>query len=374
MRKTGMVFFLVVTALMLVIPGIRTNVKTNQKSEMDNRMLHEFPAPGSDWFCKNVEYYLSDRVGFREGFITSYQFLSDKIFHKLEHPSYMYGKDGYVMVDWDLVTFQHRDVDESYVDNLTAYLKSLQSYCENSGAEFLFFLCPNKETIYPEYFPDGYNVKRQPNRTERITGMLAEQNVNYIYPKDLFMGLKKTEQLYNPKFDAGHWNDTGSFYGNQEIIKYLNQKFPEMGLLRDEEFTVGHRIEKYLMNSRFPINEPVPEYILKKTDMAPDNEGLNQIELTAPELYHMYYKHSESGYEKLPRILIFGDSYFEDAAKFYLNHCSELIMLHSNNLGQADGYIDYFQPDIVILEAVERVLQADGGLDDDKVEKRFHAN
>lgn len=369
MKKIESFIFLGVVLAMLSIPGIFTNIEPNQSSKMDNRMLQEFPDRDSEEFRENVELYLSDRVGFREELITFYQTFCDKVFSKLVHPLYVYGKEGHVMMNHDLTTFQHADVDQNYVENLGDYLKSLQDFCGSLGSEFLFFLCPNKESVYPEYFPNGYFVKDQPNRSDRIVENLMEKKVPFIFPRELFIELKKEELLYNRKYDTAHWNDTGCFYGSQEIIHYLNKSFPATGELSKNEFSVNEKLQQYLKNSYFRIDERVPDYSLKKTDSIEESEVFVQISLTAPQLYHEYYRNI--GNQELPRILIFGDSYFEYVSKFYLNHSSELLLLHTDNMKNAEYYISLFQPDIVIVEFVERVLQVPNAIDDERIAKRF---
>ncbi len=370
MRNVESTVFIAITAIMISLPGLLTNIKPDQKSEMDNRMLQEFPKVLTFEFPQEVEAYLEDRIGFRENMITLYQNLSDIAFNKLEHPFYMYGKEGYVMTNWDLVTYQHLDVDQNYITNLGAYLKSLQNFCKDEGSEFLFFLSPNKETIYPEYFPDGYNVKNQPNRSDLLIDELTEEGVSFVYPRELFVELKDKEQLYNKKFDAGHWNNSGCYYANREIIDFLNTHFPNMGLLDEEEFNIEEVTERYLLNSYFEINEKVPSYILKETVWEEKKDVFDHILLAMPEREHEYYKNMTDS--SMPRILIFCDSYFGDATKFYANHSSELMLIHHRNLDYAEYYITLFQPDIVIFEVVERGLQEPtSGVDDERVLRRF---
>lgn len=371
MKKIGMMVFLAITSVMILIPGLTMNRASGQASEFDNRMLYEFPAVRAGGFRKGLELYLSDRIRFREEMITVYQNFCNSVFRELEHPAYIKGKEGHVMVDWDLRTYQHLDVDENYVKNLTEYLKSLRDFCKSRGCDFLFFLSPNKETIYPEYYPDGYNVKAQPNRSDRIVEELTKAGVTFVDPRSRFSALKQELDLYNKKYDAGHWNDNGCFYGSQEIIKKLRSKYPAIGELRKEEFNIKYEIKEYLPRSHFTINEQVPFYELKECDSVQDKEIFSQ--LAPPENYHYFYKNMAPKSENMPKILIFGDSYFQDAAKFYRNHSSELTLLHSHNLENAEYYISVFQPDIVIVEAVERVLQVTDYMDDTRVEKRFYS-
>lgn len=371
-KKIRQVIFITVTAFILVLPALKTNVKRNQISTMDNRQLSEFPELKMGGFRSSLENYLSDRIGFREELITFYQVFCDKAFHVLEHPLYVYGKEGHIMTMWDLVTYQHQDVSAKYVDNLTEYLKSLNDFCKKQGSEFLFYLCPNKETIYPEFCPDGYRVNDQPNRSERILEKLKGNEVPFLYPKDMFLELKNTEQIYNKKYDAGHWNMKGSFYGQREVLKYFNKTFPQMKKLEENEFVVSTNQMDYLHNSRFRIDEQTPVYKIKETSAIEDPGIFEKLVLADSDMFHYHYKSNNPADADKPRVLIYGDSYFQTAAPFYLNHCSELLLLHSHNMVYTDYCISVYQPDIVIFEAVERVLQKEGFIDDTRVSRRFY--
>jgi len=370
MKKISKFLFLAVSAMLLLVPMLATNIKPDQVSEIDNTKLREFPALHIGGFRSGIEGYVSDRIGLRGEMITMYQKFCDIAFHKLVHPSYIYGKDGHIMAPWDLVTYQHLDVSEEYINNFTDYLESLAQFCQSQGAEFLFYLCPNKETIYPEYFPDGYNVKNQPNRSDRILEQLKEKGVTYLYPKEIFLSLKENELLYNVKYDTGHWNDTGAFFGHQQIVHYLNKKFAEMGELEWKEFEVTQVRQQSLLVSHFEIDEMVPYNVLVDTDAVKDEEIFGQIIITSPMNYYICYKNETAMQNGKPKVLIFGDSYFGDSAKYYMNHSSELVLMHSTNMPNIEYYISAFRPDIVIYEAVERVLQSEW--DSFKATKRYY--
>lgn len=350
------ILFLAVSALLLLVPMLATNTKPNQISELDNAYLPEFPALQFVGFRSGMEKYVADRIGFRAEMITAYQIFCDRAFQKLTHPSYTYGKEGYIWMA-DLVTYQHLDVSEEYVEDFADYVGSLRDLCQGRGTEFLFYLCPNKETVYPEYFPDGCNIKDQPNRTDRILERLDEKGVTYLYPKELFLSLKEEEQLYNVKYDAGHWNQNGAFYGHQQIVHYLNGIFPEMKELERDEFEVTQRLAPYLISSKFRIDEMVPQYDLADTDAVLDQGIFDEIAVIASNNYHMRYQNETALERGAPKVLIFGDSYFGgSSAEFYINHCGEVVMLHAENMPNAEYYISVFQPDVVIYEVVERQL------------------
>lgn len=371
MNKISKILFVLGSALILIIPTLTTNIKPEQMSTFDNRALQEFPPLNDKNFRRSVERYTSDRVGLRNEMITAYQYYCAALFHKLVHPSYVYGKGGHIIAPWDLVSFQHLDVSEKYLTTYTDYIENLQKFCNQKNMDFLYVLIPNKETIYPEAFPDGYNVKDQPGRTELILDLLDKKSVEHTTPIDLFNSLKNDHLLYNVKYDAGHWNDTGAFYGHQMIIDHISEKYPEAGHLSLDEFDLTQTKAEYLAASYFRVNEMVPDYELKETDSVLCDEVFDQIAVSSPNQYHYYYKNEALARSGAPKVMIFGDSYLRYGYKFYLNHCSELVMLHAEFMPNAEYYISLFQPDFVIYETAERMLESDW--DKFKADKKYYS-
>lgn len=84
--------------VVLMIPIFTFNTEKDAISEIDNRVLAENPltVENSEDFTTDVENYVNDRIGLRNEMILAYTVLNDKLFGKMVHPSYTYGKDGYV--------------------------------------------------------------------------------------------------------------------------------------------------------------------------------------------------------------------------------------------------------------------------------------
>src|SRR5699024_12618483 len=89
------ILFLGILCVALVLPLIFFNFEKNYASPIDNRMLTEWDPAGGD-VTEMVESYINDRIGFRTEAIDAYTELNDKVFGMMVHPTYTYGKDGYV--------------------------------------------------------------------------------------------------------------------------------------------------------------------------------------------------------------------------------------------------------------------------------------
>ena len=80
---------------MIAVPVVTMNMTPDSISKIDNRALAKFPfgedAPNGD-LTKNIENYVQDRIGFRDKMILAFTMLNDRLFGKMVHPTYCYGK------------------------------------------------------------------------------------------------------------------------------------------------------------------------------------------------------------------------------------------------------------------------------------------
>lgn len=358
MSNIEKIVFVVAASLLVLAPAFNTNIKSGQVSAMDNRMLAEFPYGTWREQPSLIDSYLNDRIGFREKMITAYQKLDIVLFNVFSHPGYQMGKNGWIYTrEWDSVDYQHLDVEDGYIDAFSDFLASIQTYCESRDAEFCFFLAPNKETVYPEYYPDGYGIKAQPNRSDRIVDELNVRGISYVDSRERLIKEKINTPVCNQKYDAGHWNMNGAFAGTQLLYEeFLMKKYPEIGMLEKSEFQIEEREEKYLTGSFIEINEKVPFYISKAADVIDTSEEAFE-NFNTPGDYHWQWRNTELSDN--PKILIFGDSYYGSIGSFFTGHFSEVTLLHITNMYDFYRYMEETDPDIVVIEAVERVIDSD---------------
>ncbi len=185
--------------LVLIIPVVTLNTAPDQISAIDNRKLAELPTwSKSVDLTDGLEDYLSDRIGFRSQMINLYTKLYDDLFHMMIHPAYTYGKGGYVFSN---ITEEKYDPD--YINDFADFIKKIQTYCDERNVPFLFWLNPSKTTIYSEYLPDGVHLTSE--RMDLLRTALKERGIRYIESESALLEAKETTQVYNVKYDAGHW-------------------------------------------------------------------------------------------------------------------------------------------------------------------------
>ena len=364
--------FLIVTAIMIILPGIFTKFGKDRISEIDNRKLAEFETAEGDTVFQKADRVLEDRVGFREELITVNEVVTDTLFHKLVHPFYIYGRKGHLFTEWDLETFQHMKPQEGYDEEFGAYIKSIRDYCESIGTQFVFVMPPNKESIYPEYYAEGYNIADGKSRSELVIEELKRLNTDVVYPKEEFLKLKENEVLYNKIFDVGHWNETGLFYACRDMFALLDMRCGNIPELREEDFKLRMKEEKYMLQSMQYKPDMVPLYEYKYNPMKNDAKSFYNDGIALAHNQYMYHGTDEENRDK-PRILVVEDSYFGqmDAYKFFYGKCSELFMIHAMNEEDLEYYLSVIRPDIFIFECCERGLEDDGLYSFNYVKKRL---
>jgi len=352
MKKIKIVF-IVSFFIMLALPMVFFTRGENITSLIDNRMLTNnpfgagFESSGSR--VQDIDNYISDRIGFRDKMILAYTVLNDACFHEMVHPIYMYGKDGTVF-------FKAGDnkIFSEYDEEFAKFVKKTQVYCEERNIPFTFAFDPSKNSIMQDKLPQGYHYDNA--WVYELFDSLKEKNVDYVdnltYLTKLY---KEGIPIFNQKYNAGHWNDLGAFYGVNNILTRLQKDFPKLELNQLSDFDVQQVMQTSLPVSQFPIKEEEPIFS-PKTEVA-DIGTIIHEELELDPQYQEFGDtlNTEKAEKGAPKILVFQGSYMNGMGyKFFRNAFAEYIFVHDyQNVINLDYYINLFQPDGVVFETAE---------------------
>lgn len=352
------VLFAVVFFICLILPGVTMELGKEVKSEIDNEYLPEIEISSLKEFPSSFSTYVDKRIGFRQEALSLYQKINDSVFSVMEHPAYMYGENGYVYhKDSKFIrNFQHLNLNEEYAEEFSDALLGFQTYAQDQGMDFLYFYIPDKETVYPEFYPKGINVYGDISRTDQILQALDEKGVNHYYAKDAMVEGKKTFQVNNVKFDSGHWNEHGAYVAIRQLYSILQERYPQLQLIEQGDYHIEYVLKKSLQTSHFEINEEVPVYSLKETNAKNRTKKFKKrILISYPNNHVCRYVNPDC--KDQPKLLIFGDSYLAGMEHFFINNFSEYTYIHRYNVYNQEFfeyYVDQIKPDIVIFENPER--------------------
>lgn len=345
--------------VLLLVPVLKFNWEENVVSRIDNRVLtnnpfgSNFETDGEVDLTAGIENYIEDRIGFRDDMIYGYTMFHNNVFHQLVHPTYMYGKNGYI--------FFQAGENISYSDYHTEFakmVKKIQNYCEERNVPFLFCFEPEKSSVISQELPDGFNYRD--DWVKEFEAELERQGINYIDNSDVLREKHaQGEAVFNKQYDAGHWNDIGAFYGVNHMLESMKQSDPDVHINSKDEFRVESYIETSLPVSNFPIEEEIPSFIgscnlTDKTELYS-----NELKMDQENNYFHYAVNDERKAEGSPKALVFQGSYINEmGCKFFENSLGEYIGVHAyQNVMDFDYYFNIFKPEYVVFEVTEYVFK-----------------
>lgn len=344
--KKFYIFKITIFVLIILIPIFNFNFKSNQISTIDNRMLmdaNDIISEGD--LTSNIESYVNDRIGFRTEMVNAYIRGMDSLFGEMVHPIYQYGQNGYIFSKVSTMT-----LNKEFNDVYAEFISNFQKYCNDRGIDFLYAVEPSKATVYTEYLPEGYTYNTQ--SLDYFINLLQEKNINFVNNADTLLEAKNETQVFDPMFDAGHWNETGAIIGISAILDRLNMLDSRVGKFDINKYESKEYINTTLSSSYFPINETTIKYELINSNAKYIKDY--EDEIVRSENFAGYSHYINNSNEDKPRILIFSGSYFNNKEKFLVESFSEVMKIHNyHNVINYDYYINIFNPDIVLFESTE---------------------
>lgn len=348
------IFTVICFAWIILIPILTFNFDEDAISAIDNRKLTVNPFSAEEMegrdLTANIENYVDDRIGLRDEMIRTYTILNDKIFGKMIHPSYVYGKDGYVFSSGLTVYPCYGEFHETFADMVL----KIQNYCTDRDIPFLFVFNPAKPAILTEYIPKGMNYDRE--WVDLFLEALDERGVRYIDNTEILR--EKTLEgkvVFNKKYDANHWNDLGAFYGTNQILQTMQKYIQEIHVNEKGDLTFGEIRQTTLPVSEFPIDEMVPNIEINTPYESLAEEYYEELSLDVNFQGFNYLMNSKRIKEGSPRALVFQGSYMNGhGSKYLANAFGEYISVHDyQNVIDFPYYFNIFKPDCVVFEVAE---------------------
>lgn len=326
---------------MLCYPFIRGHL---DETNYENRILAAKPtlsAENYSTYASQYEAYFNDNLPYRNQFVRGLNRLKYLVF-KENIGLVINGKDGWLFyAGANAVNCYKRNsfFDESYMQLLTENLITLQESLEE-GTEFVLLLLPNKEEIYDEYMPDYYIKPDGPNRTDILVDYIQKNSdIKLVYPKEEMRREKDTYQLYF-KCDT-HYNCLGAFIAYEQTIECLgkNRRFLSEYVVQKEYLSgrlSGKGDLENMMGFSGVFNQDYEYYVSEY----PLLEDWGQEE----------YANQTGIYEE--KVLLVGDSYRISLLPYFSKDFKSVRTV--DFLACSQEILDEYQPDIVILELLER--------------------
>ena len=223
-KKLSCVLFTAVILLICMIPSLGMLLPVRGGEAGGNETLAAAPSLRDQAGTLNTNYltqmtgYLEDNYFLRQKMITAWSALNANLLHSSIAENVVLGEYHWLYFGDTLADYTGTDPMTEYeIDSAARNLALMNEYCGSQGAQFLFTVAPNKNSLYPEHMPDLPRDDVRSN-ADRLAEALEREGVDYLDMFALFRG--QPETLY---FQTdSHWNSKGAALAADALNDALN--------------------------------------------------------------------------------------------------------------------------------------------------------
>lgn len=377
MKKNGiirlvMVFTIIACSAMIVMPLMMINTNPNKVSITENRGLLKKPSLKetggfNSEFVKRFEAYVDDNIGFKQEAIILKINTLYRLFDKLDIPNYFMGDNENLYYSNGLHNIQNfqgkQRLTKDETEIIIGSIEYWNHWTQNSGAEFIFMPLPDKEGIYPEYYPKSVLRKGSKTKIDSLMDTMESQGIDYMINVKKNLLLHKDESmLYYKNFDPTHWNMHGAWIGYCTLMDEIASLYDDIEPLTISDInidivksqgTLQHLSEIESICKSMHFNDDIISYTPKDGYKATLIDDLPEwLELSDNQIFYHYRNDT---IENDKTIFIVGDSY---TYCFFLPLLSESFRdVYFTSLDTGERLTEMqknIDPDIVVFEFVER--------------------
>lgn len=287
------------------------------------------------------------------------------------------GYDGYMFYE-----DTKEDFDGSSILNGSVYkrakdmLESSQAWAESHGMKFYIVIAPNKNTIYPDYMPEGYKMASY-RRYDQFVELINDAGITAVDLRDaMYQSVQANPQknLYY-KYDT-HWNNHAGYIAYETTMKMIQKDYPNAVLHKKSEYQINYA-ETYMKDQAYYLGQYSyykdygPVYTLKsdKTASLVDyqpRQGWGQFAFSyecktgkdkgfSDRLYWLQYKNSHNA--DAPNAYILRDSYSIAMIPFFKDSFNLSTYNWTFSLNSCKKEILETKTDVIIAIIAERNLK-----------------
>lgn len=223
------IFLIVVClpALLAGLPGKELGGHLEEKRRLAERPGFPKNIAATKAFPHRFEAYFNDHFQLRDTLIRSHNWLKIKLLKRSPQRDVLMGRDGWffyarnhLLEDFfGLDPFSEEDLkDRQYI------LESKRDWLKARGIPYFLVVAPNKQSIYPEKMPEGYDRSQRPSYLDQLLEyMRIHSDVPIVDLRADLIAAKASGSVYF-KADT-HWNPKGAFIAYKKIIDVLQEAF-----------------------------------------------------------------------------------------------------------------------------------------------------
>jgi alginate O-acetyltransferase complex protein AlgJ len=306
------------------------------------------------------EAYFNDHFGFRKRLIYWLAVAKVQGLGVTSTPGVTLGSNGWLYLASDAAVLSYRAARPFTPAQLEAYRRILEArrdWLAARGIPYLMVILPNKDTIYPEFMPAAYSKVNPRSRLDQLVDYMKDHsNVSILDIREDLLRAKQVERVYD--VTDSHWNARGGYIGYERIMRTLQRWFPlARAAPRSELREVVVNGPGGDLARMLGIADRLPEERLMLVPR--DGWHFHQTDERFPMAARCAYPEltlaTERTDAKLPRAVLFRDSFAAQLIPFLAEHFQRLLCIWDKDFDRA--IIEHERPGVVIQEVVERALE-----------------
>lgn len=343
-RYTLIIGFLLLLILpnLVMLSGLETTM-TNENKKITK--LPDFNLTNPKRLVSDYKSYYENNFGLRTSFVNTYLSFKTNILKENPLPHQVIkGEEGWYFLGnahSDILndTFGNVPFTNADLNAITVNLENIERYLSSKQIKFYLVVPPNKQTIYQEKLP--FQLNQNTKRLEQLQNHLNKHStVQIISLEKRLLSEKKQHQLFY-KTDT-HWNDYGAFLGYTEVIKAISHDFK----------IAASSLSDYHLTT-IPFTGDITPMINKHSrerSLKLEKKPSSIIDTLSKAYTFQHYKNDAQDL----KLIMHCDSFSDAWIPFFNETFNETVFVRTFELDYA--LIEKIQPDIVILEIIERNL------------------
>ena len=182
--------------------------------------VHDFPA--------GLENYFRDHFGFRNRLIRWERRWKHDWFRESAAPDVIIGRDGWLFFAGQHMIEHFEGLKlwtDAEINDWQKLLEKRRDWLAQRGIKYIFVLCPDKHSVYPELLPPWLAGLGRSNKVNQlIAHMKAHSTVEMLDLRPVLLEAKKNAITY--QYSDTHWNSYGGFVAYQSLVSALQRQLP----------------------------------------------------------------------------------------------------------------------------------------------------
>lgn len=252
-KKIFQLLFVALCLLICIVPSVGM-IFSSTNETIGNERETSLPSVSDDDGNLNLSYftelgdYFEKHYAFRAQAIMADAVIQSELFGVSNLDTVVVGTDGWLYYASTTDDYLGKNIlSETEINGIVHNLGIIQSYAESNGAQFLFTIAPNKNTLYPDNMPYYYSCEVSDiHNRDLLSNALKESDVNYL---DLFSVFEEQDEVLYFERDS-HWNNKGALLAYNEIMTAIGKShddYSSADVIRKKDF-VGD-----LSNMLYPV-------------------------------------------------------------------------------------------------------------------------